>query len=62
MSPQWALIQDSVVATQRHWLDCLDGGAEPATSGRDNLKTFALVEASYRSAASGSGVVTPEAA
>ena len=53
MSPQWCLIQDSVVATQRHWLDCLDGGTEPATSGRDNLKTFALVEASYLAAASG---------
>ncbi|MDX7953498.1 Gfo/Idh/MocA family oxidoreductase [Lichenihabitans sp. Uapishka_5] len=60
MSPQWVLIQDSVVATQRHWLDCLDGGAEPATSGRDNLKTFALVEASYRSAAAGGSLVTPE--
>ncbi len=53
MSEQWCLIQDSVVATQRHWLDCLDRGAEPATSGHDNLKTVALVEASYRSAASG---------
>ena len=59
MSQRWALIQDSVVATQRHWLDCLDRGAEPATSGRDNLKTFALVEASYRSAASAGGVVVP---
>ena len=61
MSPQWCLIQDSVVATQRHWLDCLDGGTEPATSGRDNLKTFALVEASYRAAASGR-IVEPETA
>ena len=61
MTPQWAVIQDSVVATQRHWLDCLDGGVEPATSGRDNLKTFALVEAAYRSAAMGGGLVSPDA-
>ncbi len=61
MSPQWALIQDSVVATQSHWLDCLDTGAEPQTSGRDNLRTFSLVEAAYLSAASGA-VVVPEPA
>lgn len=52
MSEQWCLIQDSVVATQRHWLDGLDAGSTPSTSGRDNLRTFALVEAAYRSAAS----------
>ena len=49
----WLLIQDSVVAIQRHWLDCLESGREPETSGADNLKTFALVEACYHSAASG---------
>ncbi len=59
MTPQWALIQDSVVATQRHWLDCLDSGSEPQTSGRDNLKTFALVEAAYLSASSGRVVSPP---
>ena len=52
----WLLTQDSVVRTQRHWLDCLDSGAEPATSGRDNLRTFALVEACYRSALTGAPV------
>lgn len=60
MSEQWCLIQESVVATQRHWLDCLDAGVEPATSGRDNLKTFALVEAAYRAAASGRAVSPAE--
>lgn len=55
----WLLTQDSVIATQAHWLDCLDSGREPATSGADNLRTFALVEASYRSAAEGI-VVRPE--
>ena len=58
--PQWALAQESVLTTQQHWVDCLTEGREPATSGRDNLKTFALVEAAYASAASGQPVV-PEA-
>lgn len=49
----WTVTQDSVRAIQRHWLDCLDRGTVPATSGHDNLKTFALVEAAYASAASG---------
>jgi predicted dehydrogenase len=52
-SEPWTVVQDSVRATQRHWLDCLDRGAVAATSGHDNLKTFALVEAAYASAASG---------
>jgi D-apiose dehydrogenase len=55
----WVLTQDSVVSIQRHWLDCLDNGVETSTSGFDNLKTFALVEAAYRSAASGL-LVMPE--
>lgn len=49
----WHLIQDSVVTIQRHWAECLRAGTEPHTSGRDNLKTLALVEAAYASAASG---------
>jgi predicted dehydrogenase len=47
----WLLVQDSVVTTQRHWLDGLDSGRDADTSGHDNLATFALVEAAYRSAA-----------
>jgi len=50
---QWALVQESVLNTQQHFADCLNSGAEFQTSGRDNLKTFALVEAAYASAASG---------
>ena len=49
----WLAVQDSVVATQRHWLDCLDKGIETQTSGLDNLRTFALVEACYASAETG---------
>jgi predicted dehydrogenase len=49
----WFNIQDSVVNIQAHWLQCLRDGREPQTSGRDNLRTLALVEAAYASAADG---------
>jgi predicted dehydrogenase len=49
----WHNIQESVAAIQQHWVDCLRAGREPATSGRDNLKTLTLVEAAYRSAGAG---------
>ena len=51
-SRPWHNIQESVVAIQRHWVNCLNSGREPATSGADNLKTFALVEAAYMGAES----------
>ncbi|MEZ5824138.1 MAG: Gfo/Idh/MocA family oxidoreductase [Geminicoccaceae bacterium] len=54
--PQWALIQESVLNTQQHWIDCLRHASEPSTCGRDNLSTFALVEAAYASAAEGCAV------
>ena len=47
----WHGIQESVLSIQRHFIECLKAGATPETSGRDNLSTFALVEAVYRSAA-----------
>jgi predicted dehydrogenase len=37
---------------EEHWVRCLREGREPETSGADNLRTFALVEAAYESAAS----------
>lgn len=52
-SRPWHNIQESVSLIQRHWLDRLSAKAEPDTSGRDNLKTFALVEAAYQSAETG---------
>lgn len=55
-SKPWLNIQESVSLIQQHWIDCLRSGQEPQTSGRDNLKTFALVEAIYQSAATGSTV------
>ena len=51
-SRPWHNIQESVLAIQRHWAECLRQGREPQTSGRDNLKTLALVEAAYAGAAS----------
>jgi D-apiose dehydrogenase len=52
----WHNIQESVALIEQHWIDCLHQKLEPQTSGRDNLKTFALVEAVYQSAASGKTV------
>ena len=52
----WHNIQESVALIQQHWVDCLKSGNEPATSGRENIKTFALVEAVYESAKTGKSV------
>ena len=49
----WHVIQESVVNIQRHWVDCLRSGREPATSGRDNLRTLDLVMKAYESAKTG---------
>jgi D-apiose dehydrogenase len=57
-SRPWHGVQESVKNAQQHWVDCLRAGKEPATSGADNLKTFALAEAAYASAATGD-TVTP---
>jgi D-apiose dehydrogenase len=59
-SRPWHNIQESVVLIQQHWVDCLVAQKEPQTSGRDNLKTLALVEAVYQSAATGQTVVISE--
>ena len=52
-SRPWHNIQESVALIQKHWAERLVAGREPDTSGRDNVKTFALVEAAYLSAESG---------
>ncbi|WLS11314.1 Gfo/Idh/MocA family oxidoreductase (plasmid) [Shinella sumterensis] len=56
-SRPWHNIQESVALIQKHWAERLAEGRDPDTSGRDNLKTFALVEAAYLSAESGETVV-----
>jgi predicted dehydrogenase len=50
-SQPWHTAQESVLNTQRHWIDCLRKGIPPQTSGEDNLRTYALTMAAYRSAA-----------
>jgi predicted dehydrogenase len=47
----WDLIQESVFNIQRHFVHCLRLGETPETSGTDNLRTLALVDAAYSSAA-----------
>ncbi|QRM54162.1 Gfo/Idh/MocA family oxidoreductase [Sinorhizobium sp. BG8] len=59
-SRPWHNIQKSVALIEQHWVDCLKEKREPETSGADNLKTFALVEASYRSAEEGRTVQLAE--
>ena len=44
-------ILDSVYQIQLHWLECWQSNTWPtSTSGRDNLETLKLVEASYMAA------------
>jgi predicted dehydrogenase len=59
-SRPWHNIQESVVAIQRHWIECLRDCREPDTSGHDNLKTLALVEGVYASAAQGRTIALAE--
>ena len=51
--PMWpeSWFPDAFIGTMAQLLIALETGKEPAISGRDNLKTMALVEAAYLSAA-----------
>ena len=51
--PTWkeSWFPDAFIGTKAQLLIALEDGTEPAISGRDNLKTMALVEAAYQSAA-----------
>ena len=46
-------VQGSIFNIQRHWVERLTQGKEPATSGEDNLRTLQLVFAAYESAETG---------
>ncbi len=48
----WHVSQEGAFAACAHFLDCMQVGEPAATSGRDNLATFALVDAAYRAAES----------
>jgi predicted dehydrogenase len=50
--PRHGFAGDCVLATQRHFVDCLRGGDSFETSGSEYLKSLAIVEAIYQSAAS----------
>ena len=52
-SRPWHVSQAAVLNANAHMLECLQTGKDAQTSGADNLKTYALVEAAYQSAASG---------
>ena len=52
----WHNVQESVFAIQQHFVESIDSGLSPETSGEDNLQTLALVEAAYRSAAEGASI------
>ena len=49
-SHPWHLSQEAVLQTNAHFLEAFRSGRDAETSGADNLKTFALVEAAYESA------------
>jgi predicted dehydrogenase len=46
----WHVMQDGALSIQRHWVECLQTGQTPETSGEDNLRTLELVFGAYESA------------
>ena len=50
-SHPWHVSQEGALGACRHFLDCLQRGVVAETSGADNLKSYALVDAAYRAAA-----------
>ncbi len=59
--PPWHMIEESVFKTCAHFLESLKAGRAAATSGRDNLRTYAICEAAYLSNATGRSVKPAEA-
>jgi len=61
-APTWSesWFPDAFVGTMAQLLIALEDGSEPAISGRDNLKTMALVEAAYLSASRSQPVAPAE--
>jgi len=51
-SRPWHVSQEAVLHTNRHMFERFRDGLPADTSGEDNLKTYALVEAAYESASS----------
>ena len=61
LEPRWTgrWFPDAFAATLAELLAAVDGGGDPSISGRDNLRTMALLEAAYSSAESGRAVALP---
>ena len=55
-SRPWHVSQESVLHANAHMLESLRAGRPAATSGEDNLKTYALCDAAYEAAATGRAV------
>ena len=55
----WHIVQESVFATCAHMLESVRAGRAADTSAEDNVKTFALAEATYAAAAGGRAVRPP---
>jgi predicted dehydrogenase/kynurenine formamidase len=53
---------DCVLATQRHFIECLASGAPFETEGREYLRTLEIVEAVYEAARTGQRVRCPQEA
>ena len=58
-SRPWHVSQEAVLHTNRHMFERFRDGLPADTSGEDNLKTYALVEAAYEAAQSHRSVVPP---
>lgn len=56
-SHPWHASQEGAFGACRHFLSCLQDGVPAETSGVDNLRSYALVDAAYRAAAEGRAVV-----
>ena len=55
-SQPWHTVQESVLRTQEAILRAWRAGKDPESTGDDNLKTYALVEAAYEAARQGRAV------
>ena len=55
-SRPWHVSQEAVLHTNRHMFERVRDGRPADTSGEDNLKTYALVEAAYEAARTGASV------
>jgi len=45
----WEQIQESVINTNKHFINCIVNNKIPDTSGKDNLKSLEMVFSSYKS-------------